>query len=98
MQAKHIIIEGKVQGVFFRATAKAKAEELRINGWICNTPGGQVEIMASAASAPLMEFVKWCHRGPLRARVERVEVETVDTLVEPGFKILRDKPHANTDK
>lgn len=70
----HVIIKGRVQGVFFRAEARRKAEELGLTGWVRNNPDGTVEAVAEGDVDMVEKFVKWCHEGPPRARVEAVEV------------------------
>ena len=68
-------ITGKVQGVFFRATARDKAMELRIKGFTKNLPNGSVEIDAQAEEEALTLFLQWCHHGPPDARVDNVQLE-----------------------
>lgn len=70
----HITIDGRVQGVFFRASTQEKATELRLTGWVRNRDGGTVEVVAEGGKDKLDELVKWCHIGPPGARVTRVEV------------------------
>ena len=60
----HIIVSGKVQGVFFRASCVKKANESDITGWVRNITGGDVEIMATGTPDNLAEFTGWCNRGP----------------------------------
>lgn len=74
---KHIAIRvyGLVQGVFFRAEAKRKADELGIVGFARNDPDGTVYIEAQGEEAALRMFVEWCRQGPPRAKVERVDVK-----------------------
>ena len=74
---KHIIIKvsGKVQGVFFRATAKAKADELGIKGFVRNQSDKSVYAEAEGNDEQLNEFIAWCQQGPRLAHVERCEVE-----------------------
>ncbi len=73
---KHLKIHiyGKVQNVFFRATAKEVARSLGIKGFVCNRPDGSVYSEAEGEEEVLEKFVAWCRRGPERAIVERVEV------------------------
>ncbi len=49
----HILVSGRVQGVFFRSRSKEKAEELGVTGWVRNTPDGRVEIIAQAEQETL---------------------------------------------
>lgn len=72
MRAVHLLIKGKVQGVFYRASAKAAAERLHITGWIKNTPEGYVEALACGEEGNLRQFVEWCRKGPERAVVSDV--------------------------
>jgi acylphosphatase len=67
-------IYGLVQGVFFRHSAKQKAQELGLTGWIKNNPDGSVEAQAQGDEAKLKEFIAWCGLGPPSAKVEKVDV------------------------
>jgi acylphosphatase len=69
MPTVHLVIKGKVQGVFYRATAKDVADELEIKGWVKNTNEGNVEITASGTEQQLEHFINWCKKGPARAVV-----------------------------
>ena len=67
-----IVINGRVHGVFFRRSAREKAEEAGIGGWVRNTPQGAVEMMATGEQAALDDFLGWCRRGPEKAVVTTV--------------------------
>lgn len=69
----NIQITGKVQGVYYRASAKQKADELGIKGFVRNQPDGSVYIEAEASPEVLEKFVQWCHQGSERAVVQQVE-------------------------
>lgn len=71
----HIRVTGRVQGVNFRATARAKAEELSIRGFARNEPDGSVVIEAEGEEDVLEQFLAWCRQGPRLASVERVDIE-----------------------
>ena len=88
-QTVHIIVKGRVQGVYYRATARDMAEELGLNGWVRNTPNGDVEAMATGSKEALAKFIDWCRRGPKHAEVKDVVVETVDEVFSNGFKVIR---------
>lgn len=75
MPTVHLTIKGKVQGVFYRASAKAKAEALGITGWVKNTEEGNVEAMVTGKQDELDEFIAWCRKGPSKARVTNVDVD-----------------------
>ncbi len=74
----HLLISGKVQGVFYRLNVKQKAEELNLTGWVKNRSDGRVEILAEGEKEDLNKLIKWCYNGPKEARVEKVEVEWRD--------------------
>ncbi|UCD05451.1 MAG: acylphosphatase [candidate division WOR-3 bacterium] len=69
-----IIVEGLVQGVFFRANTRKVAESLALTGWVMNLPDGRVQILAEGPSGKIEEFVRWCQKGPPFARVDHADV------------------------
>lgn len=71
----HLQIQGRVQGVWFRATAREKALELGLTGWVRNLPDRQVELIAEGPRNVLDAMVDWCRVGPPLARVEDVKIE-----------------------
>lgn len=73
-------IAGRVQGVFFRMSARKRAEELGLAGYAQNLPDGSVLIEAEGEEESLGEFLEWCRRGPTRARVQRCDHEIDDDL------------------
>lgn len=75
--AKHILVKGKVQGVFFRKETRRVAETLGITGWVKNTNEGHVEIFAQADDEAVQQLILWCRQGPPRADVKDVEVNDV---------------------
>jgi len=89
MPTLHLMIKGKVQGVFYRATAGKVAKQWDISGWVRNTKEGHVEIVASGKDEQLNSFVNWCKLGPSRARVDQVEVQVTAEQDFEGFEILR---------
>jgi len=89
MKTVRLIIKGKVQGVFYRATAKDIADLLGIKGWVRNLPDNNVEITATATDELLQKFIAWCKQGPPRARVNEVIVEELNPEEFKGFKVIR---------
>ncbi|HET9747149.1 MAG TPA: acylphosphatase [Chitinophagaceae bacterium] len=89
MKTVRLIIKGKVQGVFYRATAKDVADLIGVKGWVKNLPNDDVEIMATAAEDVLQKFIAWCKEGPPKARVDDVAVEELSPEEFKGFKIMR---------
>jgi acylphosphatase len=71
----HVMITGRVQGVWFRATTRQKAEQIGITGWVRNTRDGCVEAIFEGEENCVKEMIEWCHRGPPLAKIENVEVK-----------------------
>ncbi|TCZ64180.1 acylphosphatase [Flaviaesturariibacter aridisoli] len=92
MRTVFLRITGKVQGVFYRATAQEMAEELGLRGWVRNCPDGAVEALAAGPAEKIDSFIAWCRRGPEKAVVENVAVsESAEPVTEPGFKVRRQR-------
>jgi acylphosphatase len=89
MPTVHIIVKGKVQGVFFRASAQEAAEACGVKGWVRNTEEGYVELMASGTDEQVKKFVDWCRKGPSRAVVTDVLIEPKEEESFKGFKVVR---------
>lgn len=70
-----LIIHGRVQGVFFRASTRQTAESLGLKGWVRNLPLMRVEAVFQGPEEKVKEAIDWCHQGPPGARVTRVEVK-----------------------
>ena len=71
----HVVISGRVQGVWFRANTKEKAKKLGITGWVRNTSSGNVEGVFEGEESLIQEMIEWCYRGPPLAKVANVEVK-----------------------
>jgi acylphosphatase len=83
-----LLIRGKVQGVFFRQSALARATELHLLGFVRNLPTGEVEAVAEGAADSIEFFIHWCGGGPPGARVEGVEVtERTDHSALTAFHV-----------
>lgn len=89
MPTIHLLIKGKVQGVYYRASAKEQAHRLSVTGWIKNTPEGDVEITATGEAAALDRFVAWCRKGPDHAVVTEVISQPLPETPFKDFAILR---------
>jgi acylphosphatase len=70
-------VKGKVQGVFFRSTLKARADELGVTGWVRNREDGAVEAILRGTREQLERLVGWCACGPENARVESMHAERI---------------------
>ena len=88
---KHINIKviGEVQGVFFRASAREKALQFRIHGFVRNERDGSVYIEAEGEEDDLSKFLQWCRRGPIHAKVDRCDVTEAILAGYEGFQIQR---------
>lgn len=87
---KHLNIKifGRVQGVFFRYSAKDVADSFGINGFIRNEADGTVYMEAEGEESGLDEFLKWCKQGPEMAIIEKVEFNFSDSVQNfSGFNI-----------
>jgi acylphosphatase len=85
----NIKVSGRVQGVFFRASTKEKADELGVKGFVKNERDGSVYIEAEGDEDLLQKFVAWCKQGPTHAIVELVDVKESAMRNLSGFDILR---------
>ncbi len=82
-----VMISGKVQGVFFRASAEDEARSRGLAGWVRNTPDGQVEGVFEGERAAVETMIAWCRRGPPAARVTGVAVTWEGPRGERGFSV-----------
>ena len=87
MMRMRVRVRGRVQGVFFRAEARARAESLGLAGWIRNLPDGRVEAVFEGEDERVESMVEWCRRGPAGAEVDAVEVEREESVGETGFRV-----------
>lgn len=79
------IVAGRVQGVFYRASAAEQAKRLGLSGWVRNCDDGTVEVVAAGEREALSIFAGWLWRGPRLARVTQVTVEDYDADGHAGF-------------
>ena len=89
MATIHLIIQGKVQGVFYRATAKKVADKMNLTGTVQNGKEGHVEIWASGSEEQLKKFILWCREGPSGAQVTDIQTDWVAEQAFPEFSIVR---------
>ena len=88
-QSVKIIVAGEVQGVFYRQSTKEKATEIGIGGRVCNQEDGTVQITATGTEDQLQQLIDWCHQGPRRAVVKKVQVEKIPYTPFDSFNIIR---------
>jgi acylphosphatase len=83
------VISGRVQGVFYRASAQRRALGAGVNGHARNLPDGTVEVLVCGEECAVLEFIEWLWVGPSAAKVADVRVESVEFGVDAwpqGFK------------
>lgn len=85
---RHLMIQGRVQGVAFRANARVEAERLGLYGWVRNRTDGRVEAVVAGTTGAVEHFVRWAHRGPSLARVDSVSVGPAERPEQTGFLML----------
>lgn len=83
--AKHVIIHGRVQGVGYRAWTVSTAKKLGVHGWVRNLTDGTVEALFHGESSQLSAMLDACHKGPLVAKVTRVDARDSDHAPTEGF-------------
>jgi acylphosphatase len=89
MATVHLRIKGKVQGVFFRASAKETADKLGVKGWVKNTWDEDVEAMATGNEEAVKKFIEWCWMGPRRAVVQDVIITPAEETFYDDFLVIR---------
>ncbi|HXC04373.1 MAG TPA: acylphosphatase [Bacteroidia bacterium] len=85
----NITVYGKVQGVFFRATALEQARQFGITGFVRNEAGGAVYLEAEGEDEHLAHFLEWCGKGPEKAGVDRLEIVEAGLTPFKDFEIRR---------
>ena len=81
MQRLNITVSGKVQGVGFRAFVYDKAHGLGLAGFVKNMPDGNVFIDVQGDEETLNKFLEYVHQGPIRSRVDKVEIKKINQLM-----------------
>ena len=74
----HVIISGRVQGVFFRVETQRAAERFGVFGWVRNRPDGTVEAVFEGEQQAVDATLNWCRQGPRMCRVDKVDVNWQD--------------------
>lgn len=85
-----ILVTGRVQGVYYRASTVNAAQDIGATGWVRNLLDGSVEIEVEGSVEQIEQLIAWCWQGPAGARVEQVVAEWLDQLEGfQGFEIKR---------
>ena len=87
MVRAHVYVSGRVQGVFFRDSARKEAERRGVTGWARNLPDGRVEAVFEGPEEAVEAMVAWCGEGTSWANVEDVEASREDPEGLEGFRI-----------
>jgi acylphosphatase len=89
---RRFLVMGKVQGVYFRHSARLEADRLKVCGLARNLPDGSVEVLAQGSPSAVEALHQWLHRGPAHARVEAVHQSDVDESLKAhipaGFEVF----------
>jgi acylphosphatase len=84
---RHLIVAGRVQGVWFRESCRREAVALGVSGWARNLSDGTVEVVLEGPRPAVERVIAWCRAGPERARVDRVDVEVGEAVGERAFRV-----------
>lgn len=87
IEQRRFHVSGRVQGVFYRASAREQARALGLRGWVKNLSDGSVEAVAAGDSAAMDQFAAWLTAGPPHAKVSNVSSEVVNLPLPGGFEI-----------
>lgn len=71
----HILVLGKVQGVYFRQNTRIVATRHGVTGWVRNLKDGRVEVLLEGYEAEVGQVIEWCHAGPPKATVSDVDIK-----------------------
>jgi acylphosphatase len=82
-----VVVSGRVQGVFFRASCAEEARRRDLAGWVRNRPDRRVEAAFEGRDADVDAMVAWCSEGPAQARVDAIEVAAEPLTGENGFHV-----------
>ena len=85
----NITVKGKVQGVFYRKSTKAVADQLGVRGFVLNEPNGDVYLEAEADDTFLDMFLEWCNEGPQDAEVNAVESHEGELKNYRNFEVVK---------
>lgn len=87
--SRHLTIRGRVQGVYYRASAQTEGVRLGLQGWVRNRRDGSVEALIAGPETAVEYFIAWARRGPSAAHVQEVVVVAAGWPESEGFSVLR---------
>jgi acylphosphatase len=89
MKQLHLIIQGKVQGVFFRDSTREMAKQLNLTGWVRNNSDGTVEAVFQGEEDNLKRMLEYSNQGPNSAQVKKIKIEWEEISEKcKDFKII----------
>jgi acylphosphatase len=88
MRRVHVVVTGRVQGVFFRASCAERARAAGLAGWVRNRSDGAVEAEFEGPDDRVEAILAWCREGPPSARVDEVLITDRETAGETGFRVI----------
>jgi len=91
MKAVRVLISGRVQGVWYRAWTKKRAELLGLDGWVRNRSEGGVEALFAGPDETVDQMLAECADGPPYARVSAVSANPDDPPEKSGFHVLKSR-------
>ena len=83
----HVIVRGRVQGVYFRDYTRRQAQALGVSGWVCNLPDRSVEAVIEGEAGSVEAMLAWLHTGSPMSTVTAVETEEEEARGEQSFVI-----------
>jgi acylphosphatase len=87
VKRRRIVVSGRVQGVFYRATCARMAREAGLGGSIRNLPGGGVEAVFEGPDEAVDAIVEWCRHGPDLARVDEIDILAEEPIGDSTFRV-----------
>ena len=89
MTSRHLLVSGKVQGVYYRNWSTDTARSLDLAGWVRNLEDGRVEILVEGETTKLDQFIQQCWQGPEKAEVNEIKIDEIpmQNLSKPFVKI-----------
>jgi len=87
MVRRRVVVHGRVQGVFFRDSARERAQAHGVTGWVANRPDGAVEAVLEGEPEAVDRVVRFLETGPPLAKIERVETSDEAPEGLSGFSV-----------
>jgi acylphosphatase len=85
--ARRLRIRGRVQGVYYRASAQEEALRLGLSGWVRNRSDGSVEALVAGCDVDVECFIRWAWQGPAAARVVDIEIQQAEAPEAGSFRM-----------